>query len=382
MTNPRPEIVPGQQLNKKQIEEVFDTSFGYRMHGINIRHAESPRLIILFFDSGQYDDNPKPGDSFIYVGEGIDGDQDKDTTGNKALLDARSEKTPIFVFSQDNDSYTFLGRAEVIDCATVNTEDRKVLEFTLQLMGSTGDDKTLPNVFIAPVENLWQYRSYVKDSIDISDYEDLPYQLHSQEKVRLWAFDSSNIPLSVHTDVFFRGDFVLFYYDGELIGGGRVKQYIQNPYLGNEFWDDPCCRHVITIEEFSEDVISLEELWEGLQFDSRWTVDGFTRIPPAKLANLREIIGDLQQGLLETQEKSNDQESELDSASINLCDHDEEYKDAINPGITLGIAGFSIGRNSTKIYCHKCNQNFRTNQSLLSVLKATSSASVFGKLSD
>jgi len=378
MARQNPDLVPGQELRQEEIEEAFDTSFGYHIKGINVRQCSMPRIVILFTETSPYQDSLQDSDTFEYIGEGIEGNQSEETVGNKTLLDARSKDIPIFVFSSDDDFFTYLGRGQVEECDTVEKNSNNVLVFTIRLIDRSSNDKTVPNLFIAPVENLWRYRNYVRDPINISDYEDVPYQFHSKEELRLWAFDDKNRSTSTYFDDFYRGDYVLFYHKVEILSGGRIAQYTQDPSLGQKFWENPCNRHIVEIEEFSENVISLENLWTGLEFEERWTVDGFTKVPLTNVANLRNHFSDINEAIFKSQDGKESADLESNTQSEHGCSHGQEYKEAINPGITLGVAGFSLGRSATRIFCHECGSSYKTDDSFISKLHASSASALFG----
>ncbi|MDQ2052876.1 hypothetical protein RBH26_20755 [Natronolimnohabitans sp. A-GB9] len=89
----------GDSLTQEEIEEAFNTGFGYRISGINPRRDDQDRRYILLFanEEGPYNDSVKQG-RFEYIGEGLSGDQSEDSPGNSALIDARSSDIPIHFF--------------------------------------------------------------------------------------------------------------------------------------------------------------------------------------------------------------------------------------------------------------------------------------------
>lgn len=94
-----PGISAGEELTKEEIEEVFDTGFGYQISGINPRRDQNDRRYILLFskDDGPYADSVS-GIEFEYLGEGLEGDQSQNSPGNSALIDAVNTTIPIYFF--------------------------------------------------------------------------------------------------------------------------------------------------------------------------------------------------------------------------------------------------------------------------------------------
>ena len=91
----------GDYLTQDEIEEVFDTGFGYRISGINPRRDSQDRRYVLVFanEDGPYDDSVTEG-RFEYIGEGLEGDQSESSPGNSTLIDAISSDIPVHFFYQ------------------------------------------------------------------------------------------------------------------------------------------------------------------------------------------------------------------------------------------------------------------------------------------
>lgn len=131
---------PGSRLIKTEIEDRFDTNFGYQISGINVRTDENEKRYILLFASemGPYDDSV--GDKrFEYVGEGLEGDQKENSPGNAALLEAVDRPTPIYFFykSTDGAEWEYQGRVDVDDYEYVERDGRKVFVFTMEHVQGT-----------------------------------------------------------------------------------------------------------------------------------------------------------------------------------------------------------------------------------------------------
>lgn len=130
------EIKIGQKYSKEQIEEIFNTKFGYAIsRGINLRNFSNGQKAILLFskENGPYRDE-YVGDILNYKGEGEDGDQLL-TPNNKALLNSNKENRIIYGFKKEDDKsnlWTYLGILKVIDYDYILENDRMVYEFKIQ----------------------------------------------------------------------------------------------------------------------------------------------------------------------------------------------------------------------------------------------------------
>jgi len=92
----------GESLTQSEVEDVFETNFGYQFKGITLRAPDEGRYIILLANESEiYDDDLGQGDEFTYLGEGVQekGDQ-KETASNEALVDAIEDPIPIYLFTE------------------------------------------------------------------------------------------------------------------------------------------------------------------------------------------------------------------------------------------------------------------------------------------
>lgn len=125
----------GDRLAQDEIEEVFDTGFGYRISGINPRRDETDQRYILVFatEDGPYDDSVRRG-RFEYIGEGLTGDQSETSSGNSALIDAISDDIPIHFFYQESGEHTweYQGLVDAVEYRAEQQDGRRVLVFTLE----------------------------------------------------------------------------------------------------------------------------------------------------------------------------------------------------------------------------------------------------------
>jgi putative restriction endonuclease len=131
----------GEILSQDEIEEVFDTNFGYQFKGITYRNPSNGKYVIINSNEGAiYEDEFISETELTYEGSGTPekGDQVL-TNANRAMVDAVDEEFPIYLFtSQDGlDEYEYEGLVEVTDARYVyeQSEDRMKYKFDLQLLG-------------------------------------------------------------------------------------------------------------------------------------------------------------------------------------------------------------------------------------------------------
>lgn len=125
----------GDHLTQEEIEEAFDTGFGYRISGINPRRDAHDRRYVLVFanEDGPYDDSVTQG-QFEYIGEGLSGDQSESSPGNSALIDAVSSDIPVHFFYQGSgeSDWEYQGLVDVLDYEFEEHDGRQVLVFTME----------------------------------------------------------------------------------------------------------------------------------------------------------------------------------------------------------------------------------------------------------
>ena len=139
MEHPHPEVDRGERYEQADIESLFDTGFGYRVSGINVRNDDDGDRYVLLFarEDGPYDDDVSAG-TFTYVGEGLPdkGDQSPDSLGNAALIEAEADSVPIYFFytAGDEPGWEYRGQVAVEGHEMVAGPDgeREVLEFEMR----------------------------------------------------------------------------------------------------------------------------------------------------------------------------------------------------------------------------------------------------------
>ncbi|MDQ2056327.1 HNH endonuclease [Halobellus sp. H-GB7] len=129
----------GEGLTQSEVEDVFQTNFGYQFKGITLRAPDAGRYLILLANEGEiYDDDLGQGDDFTYLGEGVreKGNQ-KETAANTALIDAIQDPIPIYLFTSQEgiDEYEYRGLVEVQDYSYVSDGERMVYQFEIQRLG-------------------------------------------------------------------------------------------------------------------------------------------------------------------------------------------------------------------------------------------------------
>lgn len=135
MRTPPEEIAVGDRYEKEEIEEVFDTGFGYQISGINPRRDNQDRRYVQLFanEDGPYDDSVTQG-RFEYIGEGLSGNQSESSPGNSVLIDTVSSGIPVHFFYQDsgNGEWEYQRLVDVLDYRFEEQDGRQVLVFEME----------------------------------------------------------------------------------------------------------------------------------------------------------------------------------------------------------------------------------------------------------
>lgn len=135
MRNPPADISVGGRFTKEDIEEAFDTGFGYQISGINPRRDGQDRRYALVFanEDGPYDDTVTQG-QFEYIGEGLSGDQSEMSPGNSTLIDAISSGIPIHFFYQNSGDgkWEYQGLIDFLSYEIEKRGGRRVLVFEMK----------------------------------------------------------------------------------------------------------------------------------------------------------------------------------------------------------------------------------------------------------
>lgn len=321
---PPEELEVGARLSQEEIEDVFNTGFGYRISGINPRRDDNDNRYILVFanEDGPYSDSVRQGE-FEYIGEGLQGDQSEESPGNSALIDAISENFPVYFFYkvQDNAGWEYQGEIDVQNYRREEQGGREVLIFTMEHQASS--DAHAPGLYLIPVSDHWinKFRNSVEEPHSLQQYSDVPPQLEGIDRLRIWATTETDADKKQSAiDAMEPGDCLLFYHDGDFFAGGIVGRTFENPDVGELLWNNPESRHLFTVEEFTHDVPRIERVWDMLVYDGRQVVQGFTRVADERVEDIQREHGSLVSPLFgeEEREPSEDEiereKSELEQA--------------------------------------------------------------------
>jgi putative restriction endonuclease len=136
-----PQLSIGQTLTQQEVQEAFNTDFGYQFTGITYRNTDEGKYVILLSNEGEfYSDQISGGQELVYEGEGVPekGDQTL-TTRNQALVDATEDPIPIYFFTsrEGADAYEYQGLVEVLSHRYVKDQvhDRMVYRYDLRKLG-------------------------------------------------------------------------------------------------------------------------------------------------------------------------------------------------------------------------------------------------------
>lgn len=323
MYTPPDDLDIGDRLSQEEIEDVFDTGFGYRISGINPRRDDIDNRYILLFanEDGPYDDSVKWG-RFEYDGEGEDRNQSETDPGNSALIDAVSDDFPVLFFYKESgsDRWEYQGQVDVLSYRCEKRDEYEVLVFSLEhqatSVGST------PGLYLIPVSDSWigNFRNSVEEPHNLRQYSELPPQLEGIDQLRIWATTETDADKKQSAiDAMESGDCILFYHNGEFVSGGIVGRTFENPDVGELLWNNRESRHLFTIEEFTCDVPDIERVWKMVGYDGRQVVQGFTRIADERVEEIGREHGSLESVIFgeedrePTEEEIDREKSELES---------------------------------------------------------------------
>jgi putative restriction endonuclease len=354
MRTPPADISIGDYLDQEEIEEVFDTGFGYRISGINPRRDSNDNRYVLLFanEDGPYDDSVTQG-RFEYIGEGLEGDQSESSPGNSALIDAVSSDIPVYFFYQQagDGEWEYQGHVDVLDYEVREKGGRDVLVYTIEHQEqseqglrdseneSVGEeDANETGLYLIPVSDYWRdkFSDSVESPIDLTQYDALPSQLSGESELRVWATtetDAANKQAAI--DEMEAGDCILFYYEGEFFAGGIVERVFESPEVGDLIWNQPESRHIYTVERFTTDVPSIDKIWDWLGYEGRQVVRGFSRVDDDRLSAVMEQFGSVESAVLEYQAQE-PTDSEIEKQKTKL----DEFGDS-DPQLTEEEAEFT-----------------------------------------
>lgn len=347
MYTPPENLESGARLTQEEIEDAFDTDFGYYVKGINPRRDDNDDRYLLLFanEDGPYGDSVTHG-KFEYIGEGLEGDQSESSPGNSALIDAVSSGFPVFFFYTQTEStkWEYQDQVDVIGYQREQRDGRQVLVFEMEHENSSSEGientgSTTHGLYLVPISDYWRdkFRASVERPLDLQQYEDVPPELTGIGQLRIWATtETDGDKKQSAIDKMEPGDYILFYYHGEIFSGGRIRRSFESSDVGELIWSQPESRHIYTIDDFTYNVPEIERVWNMIGYDGRQVVQGFTRVANERVANITQEYDSLSSALfgskMETlpDEEVEDEKSKLEEAiesEPELTENQPEYVD-------------------------------------------------------
>ncbi|WP_416838756.1 HNH endonuclease [Haloferax sp. DFSO52] len=309
----------GDKFSQEDIEELFETGFGYQITGINPRTDDSGQKYVLLFakEDGPYDDSVQSG-RFTYIGEGLTGDQTEKSPGNANLLQAATETVPIFFFYKGTGDrkWRYQGVVDVEDYDYVERGGRMVYEFEMRYVDHRDHGNvTSPGLYLIPISSDWvdHFTQTVSTPVDTTEYGQLPAELTGIDNVRIWGATTTDSAKKQNAlDQLHTGDYLLFYHDGEFIAGGRIGRVVTGSSAGEALWGEPLSQYVFTVTQYTSAVRPISEIWSALGYSGREVVQGFTRVADKRVTSLRAGKQSLRQVLFTCDTEENLSREELD----------------------------------------------------------------------
>lgn len=311
----------GDRLSQDEIEDAFNTGFGYRISGINPRRDDNDNRYILVFanEDGPYSDSVRQGE-FEYIGEGLSGNQSEESPGNSVLIDAIQDGFPVYFFykEQDRAGWEYQGEIDVLRYRREEQDGREILIFTMQHRESS--DAQPPGLYLIPVSEDWRgkFRNSVEEPHDLQQYAEVPPQLDGIDRLRIWGATETDADKKQSAiDGMESGDCILFYHNGEFFSGGVVGRTFENPDVGELLWNNSESRHLFTVDDFTYGVSEIERIWEMLGYNGRQVVQGFTRVADERVEKIQQEHGSLE-SVLFGDEDSEPPEEEIEREKSEL----------------------------------------------------------------
>lgn len=142
-------------------------------------------------EDGPYDDSVTQG-QFEYIGEGLEGDQSKDSPGNSALIDAVSSGFPIYFFYSETNKpeWEYQGQVYVVMYSPKERSGQKVLIFDVEYQETdlSLNERTL-GAYLVPVNDHCRdkFLDSVEKPLKLMKYDEIPPQLAGIDTSRIWA---------------------------------------------------------------------------------------------------------------------------------------------------------------------------------------------------
>ena len=174
-----------------------------------------------------------------------------------------------------------------------------------------------PNLYLVPVNDDWteHFRNTVHTPVEPSDTDATPETIASLLPTRLWGATAGSQTKGYFDEMRPR-DCVLFYRDGDFFAGGVVGRTLEDPDVGSWLWNSPDSRFIFTIEEYRDWGPAITRIWDTLGYNGTPRVQGFLRVKPERLENLRSDERTIEHALFGTTPTSPTQVDEDASTSV------------------------------------------------------------------
>lgn len=178
-----------------------------------------------------------------------------------------------------------------------------------------------PNLFLVPVNDDWieRFRNTVDRLVESSETGAIPESISSLLPTRIWGATAGPQTKQYFNEMRPR-DCVLFYRDGDFFAGGIVGRTLEDSDVGSWLWKNPDSRFIFTIEEYHDWAPAITRIWDALGYNGTPRVQGFLRVKPERLENLRGDDRMLERALFGTTPKSLTQADEDASNSVSDTD--------------------------------------------------------------
>ncbi|WP_276274710.1 HNH endonuclease [Haladaptatus sp. QDMS2] len=166
------------------------------------------------------------------------------------------------------------------------------------------EDVESPNdvgLFFVAVNDEWltRFKTSVVRPFKLAGRANVPSQLEGADSVRVWgttATDSAKKQAAI--DRLKQDDVVLFYHAGAFIGAGTVGRVFESQTVGDWLWNNPESRHIYTLNDYREDVPTVEEVRSMLGYkNDRFVNSSLDPVAEEKVGELVRQYGSLEAAL-------------------------------------------------------------------------------------
>lgn len=126
----------------------------------------------------------------------------------------------------------------------------------------------------------------LESSVSISDLDELPDKLSSEEQYRIWGVSDDGNNRS-NFEKLSAGDLILFYRDGEYIGTGYIGTAFEDPdgALSSAFWDEEPITLVYTVEDFESVSVPKAAVNRIFDYDESYTPRELFRVASSRVSH-------------------------------------------------------------------------------------------------